>query len=85
MGFWHVMMAMVDPHVSIHIQETHRSSSLCHSVLGKSAAELRTSPKGSQARQLPPEGLHLGSTIEAQNTTEVLRRMLLQALRSFDA
>ena len=75
------VLPVVDPNVSIHVEESHGAPPLRDASLCESAAEGGGAPGGRKTLELLAQRLHLRRAIESQDVPEVSRRALLQPLR----
>jgi hypothetical protein len=61
--FRDIALAMVDPHVTIHVQEAHQVTTFGNPQAGQLSSQLLGSAVAGQAGQLAPHGLDLWSTV----------------------
>ena len=76
---------LIDPHVAVGVKETQGRSAPGHPLLGQSLAELSGPSGRGQAGQFAPERFDFRCPVQSQHAPQVLGRILLKALRTFDA
>ena len=85
MGFGQRMLAVVNPHVTVGVEETQGGSAQGNPLLGQSLAELNGPSGGGQTCQLAPQRFDFRRPVQPQHSAQVLGRIFLETLRTFDS
>ena len=84
-GLGQGMLAVINPHVTVGIEKAQSLASQGNSLLGQGLTKLRRTSHSRQAGQLAPQRFDFGRPIQTQHSSQVLRRVFLEALGPFDA
>ncbi|OQC72251.1 MAG: hypothetical protein BWX44_01764 [Spirochaetes bacterium ADurb.Bin001] len=84
-GLGESMFAVIDAHVTVHVEETHGLAALSDSFLGQGLPQLSRPPEGGQALEFAAEGLDFRGTVHAQDPSQILRAIFLESFGTADA
>ena len=77
-GLGQRVLAMVNPHVTVNVEETQRLAARGDPLLGQSLAELGGASGGGQTSQFAPQRFDFGRPIQSQHAPQVLGRIFLE-------
>ena len=85
MGLGQRVLPVINPHMTVGVEETQRRPAQGDPVLGERLAQLSGASGGGQLRQLAPQRFDFRRPVQPQCPAQVLRRVFLEAFRPFDA
>ena len=84
-GFRDSVLAVVDPHVAVDVEEAHELTARCDAKARQRCSQLLGLVVVGQTAELASDGLDLRGAVEPQHATERLRVMLLDGLGALEA